>query len=108
MRQWFSRQRKDEKITQGRAILDQTFKHLGLGNMSPTPTCWHISRATTTLDDFLEAIGNTDISPQNITGKLGEHRQEELLPDADSPPARDDPHGHDHRRSHARPCRSAS
>jgi GTP pyrophosphokinase len=34
-----------------------------------------------TIEDFLEAIGNTDVSPQNISAKLGEHRQEEMLPD---------------------------
>jgi GTP pyrophosphokinase len=83
VRQYFSRQRKDEKIAQGRAILDQTLKHLGLNHISHADVHALFPRYAT-LDDFLEAIGNTDISPQNITSKLGEHRQEELLPDSDT------------------------
>lgn len=82
VRQWFSRQRREEKITQGRAILDQTLKHLGLTNVAHADVLSYFPRFTT-LDDFLEAIGNTDISPQNITSKVAEHRQEELLPEAE-------------------------
>jgi GTP pyrophosphokinase len=84
VRQWFSRQRREEKITQGRAILEQTLKHLNLTNVSHADVLAYFPRFST-LDDFLEAIGNTDISPQNITAKVGEHRQDELLPEtADS------------------------
>ncbi len=81
VRQYFSRQRREEKVAQGRAILDQTLKHLGLNHISHADVLAYFPRYST-LDDFLEAIGNTDISPQNITTKLGEHRQEELLPEA--------------------------
>jgi GTP pyrophosphokinase len=82
VRQWFSRQRKDEKIAQGRAILDQTLKHLNMNHVSHADVLAYFPRFNT-IEDFLEAIGNTDISPQNITTKLAEHRQEELLPDSD-------------------------
>ena len=81
VRQYFSRQRREEKVAQGRAILDQTLKHLGLNHISHADVLAYFPRYST-IDDFLEAIGNTDISPQNITTKLGEHRQEELLPEA--------------------------
>jgi GTP diphosphokinase / guanosine-3',5'-bis(diphosphate) 3'-diphosphatase len=84
VRQYFSRQRRDEKISQGRAILDQTLKHLGMNHVSHADVLAYFPRYNT-LDDFLEAIGNTDISPQNITTKLGEHRHEELLmPESDT------------------------
>jgi GTP diphosphokinase / guanosine-3',5'-bis(diphosphate) 3'-diphosphatase len=83
VRQWFSRQRKDEKIAQGRALLDQTLKHLNMNHVSHADVLTYFPKYST-LDEFLEAIGNTDISPQNITSKLAEHRQEELLPDSDT------------------------
>jgi GTP pyrophosphokinase len=83
VRQWFSRQRRDEKIVQGRTILDQTLKHLGLSNVAQADILEYFPRYKE-LDDFLEAIGNTDISAAQITSKVGEHRQEELLPEAES------------------------
>jgi GTP pyrophosphokinase len=82
VRQYFSRQRREEKIAQGRAILDQTLKHLGMNHVSHADVLAYFPRYNT-IDDFLEAIGNTDVSPQNITTKLGEHRHEELLPEPD-------------------------
>jgi len=85
IRQYFRRQRRDENIAQGRAILDQTLKHLGLNHVSHHDVLEYYPRYGS-LDDFLEAIGNTDITPQNITSKLGEHRSEELLlPKTDAP-----------------------
>jgi GTP pyrophosphokinase len=82
VRQWFRKQRREEKVAQGRAILDQTLKHLGMNHVSHADVLTYFPKYNT-LDEFLEAIGNTDISPQNITSKLGEHRQEELLPDTE-------------------------
>ncbi len=85
VRQYFRKQRREEKIAQGRSILDQTLKHLGLNHVSHADVLDYFPRFHN-LDEFLEAIGNTDISPQNITSKLGEHRQEELLlPESDVP-----------------------
>jgi guanosine-3',5'-bis(diphosphate) 3'-pyrophosphohydrolase len=78
VRQYFRKQRREEKIAQGRTILEQTLKHLGLVHVAHADVLAYFPRYTN-LDDFLEAIGNTDVSPQNITAKLGEHRQEELL-----------------------------
>lgn len=78
VRQYFRKQRRDENIAQGRSILDQTLKHLNLNHVSHLDVLSYFPRYHS-LDDFMEAIGNTDISPQNITSKLGEHRQEELL-----------------------------
>jgi GTP diphosphokinase / guanosine-3',5'-bis(diphosphate) 3'-diphosphatase len=83
VRQWFSRQRRDEKIAQGRAILDQTLKHLGLNHVAHADILEYFPRYKE-LDDFLEAIGNTDISSAQITSKVGEHRQEELLPETET------------------------
>jgi guanosine-3',5'-bis(diphosphate) 3'-pyrophosphohydrolase len=78
VRQYFHRQQREEKIAQGRAILDQTLKHLGLTHISHADVLAYYPRFNT-LDEFLEAIGNTDISPQNVTTKLGEQHHEELL-----------------------------
>ena len=64
VRQWFSSQRRDEKITQGRAILDQTLKHLGLEQRVALADMLEYFPRYKDLDDFLEAIGNTDLSPQ--------------------------------------------
>jgi guanosine-3',5'-bis(diphosphate) 3'-pyrophosphohydrolase len=85
VRHFFRRQRRDEKVAQGRTILDQTLKHLGLIHMAHADVLALFPRFTN-LDDFLEAIGNADISPQNISSKLGEHRSDELLlPKSDVP-----------------------
>jgi guanosine-3',5'-bis(diphosphate) 3'-pyrophosphohydrolase len=78
VRQYFHRQQREEKIAQGRAILDQTLKHLGLTHVSHADVLAYYPRFNT-LDEFLESIGNTDISPQNMTAKLGEQHHEELL-----------------------------
>jgi GTP pyrophosphokinase len=86
VRQWFSRQRRDEKVAQGRAILDQTIKHLGLTHVSQADVLEYFPRFHT-LDEFLEAIGNTDVSPSQITSKLAEHRQSELLQEEELPVA---------------------
>lgn len=85
IRQYFRKQRRDENISEGRNILDQTLKHLGLTHVSHADVLAYYPRYTH-LDDFLEAIGNTDISQQSLTSKLGEHRIEELLlPNTDAP-----------------------
>jgi len=81
IRQYFRKQRRDENIAQGRDILDATLKQLGLSNanVAHADVLAYFPRYHS-LEDFLEAIGNTDISPQHISSKLGEHRHEELLP----------------------------
>ena len=85
IRQYFRKQRRDENISEGRNILDQTLKHLGLTHVSHADVLSYYPRYTH-LDDFLEAIGNTDISQQSLTNKLGEHRTEELLlPQTEAP-----------------------
>jgi guanosine-3',5'-bis(diphosphate) 3'-pyrophosphohydrolase len=86
VRQWFSRQRRDEKVSQGRAILDQTIKHLGLTHVSQADVLEYFPRFHT-LDEFLEAIGNTDVSQAHITSKLAEHRHSELLQEEELPVA---------------------
>ncbi len=82
VRQWFSRQRRDEKIAQGRDILDQTIKHLGLVNFSLADMLEYFPRYKD-LDDLYEAIGSGDLSQTNITSKLAEQKHEELLPEGD-------------------------
>ena len=62
VRQYFSRQRKEEKIAQGRSILDQTLKHLGLNHVAHADILEYYPRHKD-MDDFLQAIGNTDIRP---------------------------------------------
>jgi GTP diphosphokinase / guanosine-3',5'-bis(diphosphate) 3'-diphosphatase len=79
IRQYFRKLRRDENIAEGRAILEQTLRNLGLGHIAHTDVQAYFPRYST-LDDFLEAIGNTDISPQHLSSKLGEHRPDELLP----------------------------
>lgn len=87
IRQYFRRQRRDENIAQGRSLLDGVLKHLGLTHVSQADVLTYFPRYAA-LEDFLEAIGNTDISPQSITTKLGEHRPYDLfLPQADVPTA---------------------
>ena len=83
VRQYFRRQRREENIAQGRAILDQTLKHLGMVHLAHADVFAYFPRYAA-LDDFLEAIGNTDVSPQNISSKIGEHRPDELLLDTES------------------------
>ncbi len=84
IRQWFRKQQRDEKIAQGRAILDQTLKHLGLTHVSHADVLALFPRFSS-MEEFLEAIGNTDVSPQNISSRLAEQRQEELLSKPEAP-----------------------
>ncbi|MEO5950990.1 MAG: RelA/SpoT family protein, partial [Chloroflexia bacterium] len=82
VRQWFSRQRRDEKIAQGRDILDQTIKHMGLLNFSLSDMLEYFPRFKD-LDDLYEAIGSGDLSQANINAKLAEQKHEEILPEGD-------------------------
>ena len=82
VRQWFSKQRRDEKIIQGRDILDQTIKHLGFVNFTLADMLEYFPKYKD-LDDLYEAIGSGDLSPITITSKLAEHRQQEILPESD-------------------------
>jgi GTP pyrophosphokinase len=69
VRQYFRKQRRDENIAQGRTILDQTLRNLGLGHVAHADVHDYFPRYAT-LDDFLEAIGNTDISPQQLAATI--------------------------------------
>ncbi|HST05716.1 MAG TPA: bifunctional (p)ppGpp synthetase/guanosine-3',5'-bis(diphosphate) 3'-pyrophosphohydrolase [Chloroflexia bacterium] len=82
VRQWFSKQQRDEKIIQGREILDQTIKHLGLVNFSLADMLEYFPKYRD-LDELYEAIGSGDLSSVTITGKLAEYRQQDILPESD-------------------------
>lgn len=87
IRQWFRRQNREQSITQGREILEQELKRLGLKlGHEAVAELFDYDK----LDDFLAAIGFGDINSQQIAGKIAETRgrteeatlvEEELSPE---------------------------
>ena len=86
VRQYFRKLRRDENIAEGRTILEGTLRNLGLAHVAHSDVFAYFP-GYMAFDDFLEAIGNTSISQQQLTSKLGEHRPDELLLPKDDAPA---------------------
>jgi guanosine-3',5'-bis(diphosphate) 3'-pyrophosphohydrolase len=70
IRQWFKRQDRNENIAEGRAILDKELKQLGADSISYETLVPMFDFDE--LDDFLAAIGQGDINPQQIATKIVE------------------------------------
>ena len=68
IRQWFRRQQRDENIARGRDILEKELARMGLSRTAPEElaTLFKYER----VDEFLQALGCGEISPQNVSLKL--------------------------------------
>ena len=79
VRQWFRRQQRDENIAQGRDILERELRRLGI-DVKLDDVARQFSQYQK-LDDFLAAVGYGAITPQQITSRLAEHEDRQVLPE---------------------------
>jgi GTP pyrophosphokinase len=86
IRQWFRRQERDENIAQGRDILDRELRRLGI-DVKLDDIAKHFPNFQRS-DDLLAAIGYGGISPQQISQRLVETRERDVLapPPQHAPP----------------------
>ncbi len=68
IRQWFRRQQRDENIARGRDILEKELARMGLSRTPPEELS--ILFKYDRVDEFLQALGCGEISPQNVSLKL--------------------------------------
>ena len=83
IRQWFRRQERDENISQGRDTLERELRRLGI-DAKVDDVARHFPTYQKP-DDFLAAIGYGAVSPQQITTRLVETREREVLAPTSTP-----------------------
>ncbi len=84
VRQWFRRQQRDENISQGRDTLERELRRLGVD--AKLEEIAHQFPRYQKVEDFLAAIGYGAVTPQQISSRLAEHEDREVLKTA-SPPS---------------------
>ncbi|MEX2425623.1 MAG: bifunctional (p)ppGpp synthetase/guanosine-3',5'-bis(diphosphate) 3'-pyrophosphohydrolase [Thermomicrobiaceae bacterium] len=77
VRQWFRKQEREENIAQGRSILERELRRLGI-EVKMDDIAKQFPRYNK-VDDFLAAIGYGAVSPQQITTKLAEDEDQQVL-----------------------------
>ena len=70
VRQWFKRQNYEENVTQGRAILDRELHRLGIAEVNHEKLAREFN--FNKVDDFLAAIGRSDITPSQIVSAIND------------------------------------
>lgn len=77
VRQWFRRQEREENISQGRDILERELRRIGV-EVKLDEILKHFPQYVKT-DDFLAAIGYGAVSPQQISSRLVETAERQVL-----------------------------
>ena len=77
IRQWFRRQERNENIAQGRDVLERELRRLGI-DAKVDDVAKHFPTYQRA-EDFLAAIGYGAVSPQQITTRLVETRERDVL-----------------------------
>jgi GTP pyrophosphokinase len=87
VRQWFRRQEREENISQGRDILERELRRIGV-DVKLDEILKHFPQYQKT-DDFLAAVGYGAVSPQQISSRLVETAERQVLstPPKSSAPA---------------------
>lgn len=70
VRQWFKRQNYEENVSQGRAILDRELHRLGIADVNHEKLARELN--FNKVDDFLAAIGRSDITPSQIVSAIND------------------------------------
>ena len=91
VRQWFRRQEREENISQGREILERELRRLGV-EAKLDEIAKHFPRYAKA-EDFLAAVGYGAISPQQISSRLAETAEREVLTTPTAPTAPTTPAG---------------
>lgn len=77
VRQWFRRQEREENISQGRDILEKELRRIGV-EAKLDEILKHFPQYQKT-DDFLAAVGYGAVSPQQISSRLVETAERQVL-----------------------------
>ncbi len=77
VRQWFRRQEREENISQGRDILEKELRRIGV-DVKLDEILKHFPQYQKT-DDFLAAVGYGAVSPQQISSRLVETTERQVL-----------------------------
>ncbi len=77
IRQWFRRQQREENIAQGRHLLEQELRRLGV-ELKPDDVLKLFPRYQK-LEDFLAAIGYGAVNLQQIAARIAEHEDRKAL-----------------------------
>ncbi len=77
VRQWFRRQEREENISQGRDILEKELRRIGV-EVKLDEILKHFPQYQKT-DDFLAAVGYGAVSPQQISSRLVETTERQVL-----------------------------
>ncbi|MGD8574112.1 MAG: GTP diphosphokinase [Gammaproteobacteria bacterium] len=64
---WFRQQDYGQNVAQGRDLLEREFHRLGVSDVPLEPLAQQFGKS---LDDFLAALGNGDITPSQVAGRL--------------------------------------
>ncbi|HUZ01105.1 MAG TPA: bifunctional (p)ppGpp synthetase/guanosine-3',5'-bis(diphosphate) 3'-pyrophosphohydrolase [Thermomicrobiaceae bacterium] len=91
VRQWFRRQEREENVSQGREILERELRRLGV-EAKLEEIAKHFPRYVKA-EDFLAAVGYGAISPQQISSRLAETAEREVLTTPTAPTAPTTPAG---------------
>ncbi|HET9014012.1 MAG TPA: bifunctional (p)ppGpp synthetase/guanosine-3',5'-bis(diphosphate) 3'-pyrophosphohydrolase [Thermomicrobiaceae bacterium] len=91
VRQWFRRQEREENVSQGREILERELRRLGV-DAKLDEIAKHFPRYAKP-EDFLAAVGYGAISPQQISSRLAETAEREVLTTPTAPTAPTTPAG---------------
>ncbi len=83
IRQWFRQQDREQNIAAGRALLEKEIRHLGV---SPRYEELAKSFHYPSVESFLAAIGQTEISPQQIAARINELEQSRRPPEQSGAP----------------------
>ncbi len=91
IRQWFSRERRDDMIEQGREQLTDELRRDGL----PVQKIWHsdafaeaiVEHSYTDVDTFLAAIGEGHVSARSVSHRIGRSLRGDAPPDHEQLPA---------------------
>jgi GTP diphosphokinase / guanosine-3',5'-bis(diphosphate) 3'-diphosphatase len=83
VRQWFRRQQRDENISQGRDTLERELRRLGVeAKLEDIARQFPLYQK---VDDFLAAIGYGAVTPQQISTRLAEREDREVLNTTSAP-----------------------
>jgi GTP pyrophosphokinase len=77
IRQWFRRQQREENIAQGRHLLEQELRRLGV-DLRPEDVLKLFPRYQK-LEDFLAAIGYGAVNLQQVAARIAEHEDRRAL-----------------------------
>lgn len=84
IRQWFTRQERNENIEKGRQVLEKELRRLGIPLSEPEKLAAALKYDS--LEDFWAALGYGGITPQQVVQKLAGEEEPQKVPQEVTPP----------------------